>query len=214
MLNLPKSTEFNKRIPKQKFYDNLNVTPAIKQVFTEQIKTIYWKNKIAPSTTNLAEGVQVNEIQVFEIKLNSPSLDESILKLIDKEIPYHILFILNYEEKYQLWIGYKEESGGSTAFKVSGYYHTEWTENPEIEMQGLDMDKVYESFVRQIAGDKLSVDNDESLQESIEREQQRQALQKQIEKLAKAIKREKQLNKQMEMNKQLKMLKKQLEDYI
>lgn len=213
MLNLPKSTEFNKRIPKQKFYDNLNVTPAIKQAFTEQIKTIYWKNKIAPSTTNLAEGVQVNEIQVFEIKLNSPSLDESVLKLIDKEIPYHILFILNYEEKYQLWIGYKEESGESTAFKVSGYYHTEWTENPQIEIQGLDMDKVYENFVRQIAGDRLSADNDESLQESIEREQQRQALQKQIEKLKKAIKREKQFNRQIEINTELKKLKKKMEEF-
>lgn len=213
MLNLPKSTEFNKRVPKQKFYDNLNVTPAIKQAFTEQIKTIYWKNKIAPSTTNLAEGVQVNEIQVFEIKLNSPSLDESVLKLIDKEIPYHILFILNYEEKYQLWIGYKEESGGNMAFKVSGYYHTEWTENPQIEIQGLDMDKVYENFVRQIAGDRLSADNCENLQESIEREQQRQALQKQIEKLAKAIKREKQFNRQIEMNTELKNLKKKLEGF-
>lgn len=213
MLNLPKSTEFNKRVPKQKFYDNLNVTPTIKQTFTEQIKTIYWKNKIAPSTTNLAEGVQVNEIQVFEIKLNSPSLDESVLKLIDKEIPYHILFILNYEEKYQLWIGYKEESGGNMAFKVSGYYHTEWTENPQIEIQGLDMDKVYENFVRQIAGDRLSADNCENLQESIEREQQRQALQKQIEKLAKAIKREKQFNRQIEMNTELKNLKKKLEGF-
>lgn len=213
MLNLPKSTEFNKRIPKQKFYDNLNVTPAIKQAFTEQIKTIYWKNKIAPSTTNLAEGVQVNEIQIFEIKLNSPSLDESVLKLIDKEIPYHILFILNYEEKYQLWIGYKEESGGNTAFKVSGYYHTEWTENPQIEIQGLDMDKVYENFVRQIAGDRLSADNCENLQKSIEKEQQRQALQKQIEKLKKAIKREKQFNRQIEMNTELKNLKKKLEGF-
>lgn len=212
MLNLPKSTEFNRRVPKQKFYGNLNVTPAIKRAFTEQIKSVYWKNKIAPSTTNLAEGVQVNEIQVFEIKLNFPSLDEAVLKLIDKKIPYHILFILNYEEKYQLWIGYKEEAGGNTGFKVSGYYHTEWSENPEIEMPGLDMDKVYENFVRQIAGDRLSADNDESLQESIEKEQQRQALRKQIEKLKKAVKREKQFNRQIEINTELKNLRKKLEE--
>lgn len=31
MLGLPKTTEFNKRIPKQKFYDNLAVTPALKR---------------------------------------------------------------------------------------------------------------------------------------------------------------------------------------
>lgn len=213
MLNLPKSTEFNRRVPKQKFYGNLNVTHAIKRAFTEQIKSVYWKNKIAPSTTNLAEGVQVNEIQVFEIKLNFPSLDEAVLKLIDKEIPYHILFILNYEEKYQLWIGYKEEAGGNTGFKVSGYYHTEWSENPEIEMPGLDMDKVYENFVRQIAGDRLSADNDESLQKSIEKERQKQILQKQIEKLAKAIRREKQFNRQIEMNAELKKLKKRQEEF-
>ena len=65
-MKFPKSTEFNKRIPKQKFYDNLNVTPAIKQFFTEQIKSIIWKNKIAPSTLNIAEGTSVKEIEVFD----------------------------------------------------------------------------------------------------------------------------------------------------
>ncbi len=39
MLNLSNSTEFNKRIPKQKFYDNLSVTPALKKAFTDQIKS-------------------------------------------------------------------------------------------------------------------------------------------------------------------------------
>ena len=33
MLDLPKTTEFNKRIPKQKFYDNLDVSAAIKRSF-------------------------------------------------------------------------------------------------------------------------------------------------------------------------------------
>lgn len=38
MLGLPKSTEFNKRIPKKKFYEQLEVTPEIKRVFVDQIK--------------------------------------------------------------------------------------------------------------------------------------------------------------------------------
>lgn len=54
MLGLPKSAEFNKRIPKQKFYDNLTVSPALKRSFVDQIRIIYWANKIAPSTVNLA----------------------------------------------------------------------------------------------------------------------------------------------------------------
>lgn len=47
MIGLPKTTEFNKRIPKQKFYENIDVSPTLKKVFVEQVKTIYWKNKIA-----------------------------------------------------------------------------------------------------------------------------------------------------------------------
>ena len=41
MLGLPKSTEFNRRIPKQKFYENLTVSPALNRVFVEQIKVIW-----------------------------------------------------------------------------------------------------------------------------------------------------------------------------
>lgn len=74
MLGLPKSTEFNKRIPKQKFYENIAVTPAMKKAFVEQIKIIYWRNKIATTTLNLAAGEQVTEIEVFEVRLSAPKL--------------------------------------------------------------------------------------------------------------------------------------------
>lgn len=76
LLNFPKSTEFNKRIPKQKFYENIAVTPAMKKAFVEQIRIIYWRNKIATTTLNLAAGGQVMEIEVVEVRLSAPELDE------------------------------------------------------------------------------------------------------------------------------------------
>lgn len=79
MLGLPKSTEFSKRIPKQKFYENLDISPALKRVFVEQIRVIYWRNKLAATTLNLSEGTVVTEIEVFEIRLSSPELDEAVL---------------------------------------------------------------------------------------------------------------------------------------
>lgn len=84
MFTVPTSTGFNKRIPKQKFYDNLSITLALKKAFTEQIKVIYWRNKIAPTTVNLAASDSVTEIEVFEIQLNTPELDESVLLQIDR----------------------------------------------------------------------------------------------------------------------------------
>lgn len=215
MIGLPKTTEFNKRIPKQKFYENMDISPALKKIFVEQVRIIYWKNKIAASTTNLAVGTDVTELEVFEVRLSSPVLDDSLLRQIDKEIPYHILFLLEYHGKYQAWIGYKEAAAsGNKAFKVNGYYHTEWLVEDELplKLEGLNVDAVYENFVRQISGDKLKTEAaGESLKESVARDEQKQALQKQIATLQAKIRKEKQLNKQMQMNTELKKLKKELE---
>ena len=215
MIGLPKTTEFNKRIPKQKFYENMDISPALKKIFVEQVRIIYWKNKIAASTTNLAAGTDVTELEVFVVLLNSPVLDDSLLRQIDKEIPYHILFLLEYQGKYQAWIGYKEATAsGNKAFKVNGYYHTEWLAEEELplKIEGLNVDAVYENFVRQIAGDKLKTEAvGESLKESVTRDERKQTLQKQIATLQAKIRKEKQLNKQMQMNTELKKLKKELE---
>lgn len=214
MLGLPKTTEFNKRIPKQKFYENLNVTPTLKRCFVDQIKVIYWRNKIAASTMNLAAGDTVSEIEVFEMKLNENSLDESVLRQIDKEIPYHILFLLEREGKYQAWTAYKEvATTGSTVFKVNQYYHTDWMEEDELPLKidGLNIDAVYENFVRQIAGDILQARGAETLKESVERDENIRNLKKQIEMLQGKIRKEKQLNVQIKLNAELKKLKNELE---
>lgn len=213
MHDFPLSTEFNKRIPKQKFYKNLSVSPILKRIFVEQIRVIWWRNKIAPSTMNLAAGETVTEIEVLEVCLSTPQLDEAVLRQIDKEIPYHILFLLEYEGKYQAWTAYKEAAGsGSNAFKIGTYYHTDWMEESALplKLDGLNTDKVYENFVRQIAGETLS-GADETLKESVERDKRRQELQKQIAALQVKVHREKQLNKQVLLNTELKRLKRELE---
>ncbi len=213
MLELPKSTEFNRRIPKQKFYENLTITPALKKQFADGVKTIYWRNKIAATTINLAHGKAVTEIEVFEIRLNTREPDEAVLRQIDREIPYHILFLREYDKRYQAWIGYKEAAAGTAAFKVSGYYHTDWMDEEELPLrvEGLNLDTVYENFVRQLAGDALqSGGAGESLQEAVRRSERRAQLEKQIAALQGKIRKEKQLNKQMEMNGELKRLRREL----
>ena len=146
--------------------------------------------------------------------MNSPVLDDGLLRQIDREIPYHILFLLEYQGKYQAWIGYKEAAAsGNKAFKVNGYYHTEWLTEDELplKLEGLSIDAVYENFVRQIAGKKLkSETSGESLKESVARDEQKQILQKQIDILKAKIRKEKQLNVQMKLNKELKKLKERM----
>ena len=100
-------------------------------------------------------------------------------------------------------------------FKVGRYYHTDWMTEEKLKdmlkIDGLSMDAVYENFVRQIAGWALGEGNAESLKESVEKDEKRKELEKQIAALGKKIKKEKQLNRQMELNGELKKLRKELE---
>jgi hypothetical protein len=217
MIDLPSSTLFNRRIPKQKYYDNITVSAKLKRVFIEQISQITWRNKIAPSTVNVAEGEAVKEIEVFAIRLNQQSLDQKVLTQIDKEIPYHILFLLEYKDETQAWIGYKEASQTkSGTFKPGVYYHTEWmaADSKTLKLDGLNMDTVYESLIRQIAGSRLLPDETPDvfdIKEAIDRDERRQKLQKEIVALENKVQREKQFNRQVELNGELKQLRVELE---
>lgn len=217
MFVLPESTKFERRIPKQKFYAHLSITPALKRVFTEQIDTIIWRNKLSAQTLNVARGERLEELEVFLIRLRQRSLDNSVLKLIDREVPYHILFLLEFEREFQARIGYKESGGGRAAFKVDAYYQTDWLpwDKLPLSLSGLNLDAVYENFVRQVAGDKLSAGvAAEDIKEAVERDRQRQSLLKQIAALENKVRREKQFNKQVELNAELRKLKQELEDIL
>lgn len=152
------------------------------------VKIQRWRNKVANTTMNLAAG-----------------------DTVIKEIPCYILFLLQCESKYQAWTAYKEVAGsGNNAFKVGTYYHTDWMEEsePPLKVDGLNIDKVYENFVRQIAGDALTPAKGETLKQSVERDNHKQELQKQIIIPQTKASKEKQLDKQVQLNAKLKKEKK------
>ena len=211
MLDLPASTLYDRRVPKQKFYDNLEVTPKLKRIFIEQIHHISWRNKIAPATVNVAAGHNVTEIEVFEITLNQRGLDKGVLQPIDREIPSHILFLLAYKGEVQAWIGYKEESQTkSGTFKPGTYYNTEWMpfDDLTLKLDGLTMDAVYEKFIIQIAGERLEGNGD--ISKAVASDEQRQKLIREIATLEKRIRTEKQFNVQVVLNGELKRLQEEL----
>lgn len=211
----PKSTEFNKRIPKTKFYEHIELGRKIKDSFVQDIDSIIWANKIAPSTVNIAAGEKVTEIQVFRIVLKHSEFNTNVLRIIDEQIPYHILFIICADNKEQAWIGYKEQSGSeSRAFKVDSYYHTAWQKPEELKLaiEGLNMDAVYENFVKQISAASAPVQWNDNLsaKENTAKIEERKKLQKQIEKLERQLKKETQPRKKFEIHQELQKLKLQM----
>ena len=209
----PSSTEFGLRMPKQKFYEKLELSSSVKRAFVDQIKLIRWTHKLASATMNIAPGRNVQEIEVIRIWLNEPELDEGVLRLIDKSIPYHLLFLLEYEDKVQAWIGYKELANGKIATSSGQSWHTEWMPEKELPLRidGLDLDAIYENFIRQIAGEALSAPQAVPLKQSIELSAQKEKLRKKIDALEKKMLKERQPRRQSEMYDELRKLRKEWE---
>lgn len=210
----PKTTEFNREILKAKFYEKLELNKQIKDSFVQDVEMIIWTNKIDPSTANIAAGETVCELQVFRIILKQQDFNTDVLKVIDEQIPYHILFLVTYQDKVQAWIGYKEQSGSeSRAFKVDSYYHTAWQKPEELELaiEGLNMDAVYESFIKQISASTVLIqwDDDLSAKENTAKIEERKKLNKQIEKLERLLRKETQPRKKFEIYQKIKKLSKE-----
>jgi hypothetical protein len=214
MINLPESTFYNKKIPKQKFYDKLNVSKSLESLFIKEIESIIWKNKISHETINVSKGKTVAEIEVFEINLKGQNISQSVIEFIDREIPYHLIFILKFKDMGQICISYKEEKKSNEGkFKVDTFYKTEWQKFDELELniEGLDLDKVYENLLVQIADGKLNTDDGTEIKYAVEKNKEREKLEEYIRKLENKVRNEKQFNRQVALLGELRKAKKQLE---
>ncbi len=201
---LPEKTFFNKPIPKNKFYEHLDVKPALKKVFVNQIEKIVWRNKLSPATLNVQPGTRVQELLVFEITLKTRPLDEAALKLIDKGIPYHILFLLKHDDLYIACMGYKDLSDKT----ISQYFKTDWMALDELPLQtsGITMDDVYDNYVKQI-NTRLNADSTTLLKEAIRDDAQRAKIERQITRLESQLRAEKQPKRKYELAQKIKHLK-------
>jgi len=215
MLGLPKSTEYNKRIPKTQFYRNLNLPNKVKQQFVDEIDTIIWQNKISPDTMAVSVGEEVTEIEAIEIRLRRKGISKNILEIMDRDIPYHIVFVLTFNGEIQVAIGYKEKSQKKDSkYRVERYYFSEWASTDEfvLELKGLNLDRIYENLLRRFIPKERPQVRD--LRETI-------VLQKEIEKQAalcesiqKGMKNESQFNLQVELNRKLREEKAKLNELL
>ena len=203
MLGLPRSTEVNRRVAKEKLYANGSMSASIRDMIKDQIEAIIWRNKLADSTLGVAAGEEEKEIQVFEVALRQKALDRRIVQAIAKAIPYKILFVATFDGEAQAWM------------EVSGtFYSTEWfpLEGFTLKIEGLNLDAVYENLARQIAGGRLDMEDD--LATAVDRDQRRQRLERDIALLEKKVLREMQFNRQVELNAELKRMKQELEELL
>ncbi len=204
---------------RERFNDSLSTGQrSLKRVFKRQIKDILWLNKLAANTLHLKEEQPAREIQVFALELIEPELHREILQQLDKIVPYHILFILRYQNRRQAIIAYKEFDEEGNVSQVGPYFETKWlaeTEPPLEFKAASSMEELYTNIVRQVAGPALSYfDTSRSLKENIEIQIQIESIQAQMDKLNQKIRREKQPKEKHRLFACKKELEKQKQHFI
>lgn len=204
MFNLPKSTEVKRFIAKNAFDAYTNSKQ--KKLIADKISKMTWLNKISFDTVNL-QGISVEEIQIFEIELKEECDIQAILSIIDKSIPYTIIFVMRFGNSFYLSTSVKHINPHNIDNAVIDYTFTsKWFLNSESTFRVIlknDLDWVYKEFCEQFSNVKNTYKN---IYDFIEERQSKESLEKKIQKLKSEIFKSKQFNKKVELNLQLKNL--------
>ena len=197
MLDLPKACTVKKFIPKSLFYKKVTMATSAKKEFTDVIEKITWLYKIAPDTLGVNKTDNIEELEIFEIKLKQKQLPKNVIRVITKAISYPILFVIKYQDDY------------CYSIKVEKSYYSNWNQNITFDFNYNNLNTIYESIVKKIIKEE---DNQSSFTEIISINDKKQELEKQIIQLKRKISQEKQFNRKVELNQELRKIEQEMEE--
>ena len=213
LFNLPHTARVSRVIPKNAF--DSYTTPKQKKMLTDLISKITWTHKLSPDTVNL-EANEIREIQIFWIELKVKEEISRILEIIDKSIPYNIVFVVEFDRNIYISISTKHAHPGNADKAVVDWtFKTDWftlSENSYTLSLKKNLDFVYHDFCRQLSNE--SVSEPMSFYQLVNKSKSIEALRKEIKKLKSAIDTSKQFNKKLELNLKLKEVESQLDKLL
>ncbi len=212
MFTYPPQALFDRVIPKSKIYAHAKPGKAVKALFVSSLGEIVWKYKLSPETINLPARHGVSEIQVFDLSLKTPELHPSVLRTIDRVIPFPILFQLTHGDRIRFAASWKRPSEADAAkWVIEASYLTPWQAasdaRPPLPV-ALDLASLYEQLIRRHL--PLPPRPGESLKEQVARILAIEAKEKACQQIESRLNREKQFNRKVELNGTLRSLRAEL----
>lgn len=202
---LPEQSHVHKSIPKNKFFEKAIVNTKLKRAFADTVQKITWEYKLAEGTIGIPKAGSIEEIQIFEIQLKQQIIPKNILRVIDKSIPYPILYVFTYDEQTAYGMAEKGDAD-------QRYYFSAWGEEPLFCFTGANLERVYQGLITAFIGEKPTSERDFAM--IVERDRERGRLERQITIVKNKLKREPQFNKKVVIQSELRSLKKRLEEII
>ena len=212
MFSYPKQAEFNRIVPKTKIYAHTRVSKRLKELFVAQVEEILWKYKLSSETVNLPARNGINEIQVFEIALKTPDLDEDVLQVIDKAIPFPLVFQLTHGGQIRFAASYKRPSeADASKWVIEASFQTQPQPVDQVRPPlpvALDLASLYEQIIRRHI--PLPPRLEESIAEHVARFNELVVKKKALRQLETTLAQEKQFNRKVELNAALRSVSQEL----
>lgn len=201
MLGLPGSTEIRKIITKKKVFEHFDAEMSAerRKSFDADIARITLVNEVSPISVNIPEGESVRSFFVVLVALRQKDFDKQNIVFLAKMFGQKLLFVLEFEGQQALAVW-------QTRLILSPWSAPEAL---RVELNGLDLDKIWENIVAGLAG--VQVAQGTTLEEQLAQAQQREKLQKEIAKLEKMAWAEKQPKRKFDYMKQIGELQAKLE---
>ena len=195
---LPARTIVNKVIPKNAF--DGYTTSKQKKRFTDLLERIRWAHKLSAETINLS-GKEIKEIQIFEIDLKVQEDVSDLIEIINKAIPYPIIFYVSFQNKAYLSLSKKHSHPVNENNSVIDWtFSSKWKSKDKIIYRlnlKQSLDFIYHDFCFQLSSKLFQTAR---VDELVSLEQTRAELQHKIQNLKASIARSKQYNRKVELN--------------
>lgn len=113
-LNIPDECRINRTVFKKMFYDNAVISKGDKDLFIDSIDKITWIYCLNQDNMNIpayvTEEREYLEMEIIEVTLSENKGIKRIAEIIMRAIPYPMLLIFSFEDKYQLWAAHQRFS--------------------------------------------------------------------------------------------------------
>lgn len=200
--DLPESCYYGRLIPKNSF-DKYTSTKQ-KKMLTDVVSRMSWTHKLAPYTINLS-GKHIVELQVIQIELKRKKNIADILSVIDKSVPYSIVFVVKFGDEVFVSATVKHVNPNSTDSCVLDWtFKSDWflIEDFEIVMnlRG-SLDFVFFDLCKQLS--PFASVAEDSLEDLVSKTSIFSKLDKEVKRLRAAVNNCKQFNRQVELNLEL-----------
>lgn len=147
MLGLPIKTEVNKKIPKSELFRGFEGTPRQRRILFDEISDVSIANEISAKSISIQEGKEIQSIYIINVDLKSYDYSLYTIEFLFNTIKQRIVLVLNYSGLQKILIKHKK------------IFSTDWESNLTLNIDGLNLDDVWSSFVEQIGAFALKDDS-------------------------------------------------------